>query len=207
MNRNRALGVLTLVAAVAACEPRSDLFEGVPQPTTPTVVDAGAIAYDSAAARANTERAPSPRGVRYDVPADWDARPPSSSMRVAEWGLPGAAECALFTFPGGGSVDANFERWLGQFTQPDGRSSTDVARRMSMDVRGFEVQFLQVTGTFHASNAMMNGPGETLPDHALIGAVFPTQPAPYFLKCTGPRGAIADQAEVLTEFISSFVFE
>lgn len=128
-------------------------------------------------------------------------------MRVAEWGLPASAECALFTFPGGGSVDANFERWLGQFTQPDGSSSADVARRMSMDVHGLRVEFLQVTGTFHASNPMMNGPGETLPDYALFGAVFPTQPAPTFLKCTGPRQAIADEADVLTEFVSSFAFD
>jgi hypothetical protein len=127
-------------------------------------------------------------------------------MRVAEWVLPGEAICALFSFPGGGSVDANFQRWLGQFEQPDGTPSADAARRMNMDVSGINVEFLQVTGTFNAPNAQMNGPGETFQNHGLFGAVFSTEPAPYFLKCTGPAPAIQEQAEELTEFVASFVF-
>ena len=127
-------------------------------------------------------------------------------MRIAEWALPGDAVCALFSFPGGGTVDANFERWIGQFTLPDGGDVAASARRMSMNVRGVAVEFLQVAGTFHASNPAMNGPGETLPGHALLGAVFSVSPTPYFLKCTGPEAAIQQEAEALTAFVGSFEF-
>ena len=48
-------------------------------------------------------------------------------MRVAQYGLPGpAGEATLGIFffgPGqGGSVEANIERWFGQFKQEDGHT-------------------------------------------------------------------------------------
>ena len=196
--------LLCLMAVLCGCPAASDdLLEGMPVSNDPVVLEPGPI--DGAEALP-TQPAPAANGVNYVVPETWTSRPPSSSMRVAEWVLPGEATCALFTFPGGGSVDANFQRWLGQFVQPDGSPSSEAARRMSMEVSGVNVEFLQVTGTFNAPNPQMNGPGETLPDHGLFGAVFSTEPAPYFLKCTGPAAAIQAQAEELTAFVSSFVF-
>ncbi len=193
-----------LAVALCGCPAASDdLLDGLPTEVEPIVLEPGPI---EGAAALPSQAEPTASGVTYDVPETWTGRPPASSMRVAEWALPGDAVCALFTFPGGGSVDANFQRWLGQFEQPDGTPSADVARRMSMDVSGVNVEFLQVTGTLNAPNAQMNGPGEQLPNHGLFGAVFSTQPAPYFLKCTGPAAAIQEQAEELTAFVSSFVF-
>lgn len=196
--------VFCLSAALCGCPAATeDLLEGLPTANEPVVLEPGPM--EGADSLPGTAEASDP-AVGYATPDTWTSRPPSSSMRVAEWVLPGDASCALFSFPGGGSVDANFQRWLGQFEQPDGTPSADAARRMNMEVSGVAVEFLQVTGTFNAPNPQMNGPGESLPNYGLFGAVFSTEPAPYFLKCTGPAPAIQAQAEELTAFVASFVF-
>jgi hypothetical protein len=194
-----------LLAIPGGCQAPEELLDGAPTGHVPVVVDSEALAPSEGLANSPPSRSNAGR-VSFETPDDWEERPPSNSMRVAEWSVPGDGVCALFSFPGGGTIDANFERWLGQFSQPDGSESAAAARRMTMDVRGVPVEFLQVSGTFHASNSMMNGPGEALPDHALFGAVFPVSPAPYFLKCTGPEASFQAEAEALTAFVASFEF-
>ena len=61
-----------------------------------------------------------------NVPEGWVEEEPASSMRLAQYRLPGDgagdAVLAVFHFGSnqGGSVDANIDRWYGQFSQPDG---------------------------------------------------------------------------------------
>ena len=66
--------------------------------------------------------------LKFDVPAGWVSKTPSSSMRVAEFTLPKVASDAedatvtVYYFGGqGGSVQANIDRWIGQMAQPDGK--------------------------------------------------------------------------------------
>src|SRR5262245_57282427 len=74
--------------------------------------------------------------LKYTAPSGWVTKTPSSTMRLAEWTLPRAAsdtEDGLVTiyFFGanmGGNAQANIDRWIGQFSQPDGKSSKDVAK-------------------------------------------------------------------------------
>ena len=55
------------------------------------------------------------------VPDGWMRENPSNSMRLAQFNISGKSErCELIIFSGiGGSVDANLNRWLGQFLNPD----------------------------------------------------------------------------------------
>ena len=74
-------------------------------------------------------------------------------MRLAEHRLPSAegdGTLAVFRFgPGqGGGVEANADRWLGQFQQPDGRDSRDVARLWTEEVDGLSAHLVDVSGTF-----------------------------------------------------------
>ena len=62
--------------------------------------------------------APAPWG--HNLPADWTASAARGGMRVAQFSLPGATEAdagevvVYFFNGGGGTVQANFERWAGQ---------------------------------------------------------------------------------------------
>ena len=136
--------------------------------------------------------------LRYDAPDDWVEGASESPMRVTEFLLPRVpgdaedAELVVFYFGGGGgSVEANLERWLGQMEQPDGRSSFEVASTTGFDANGLAVTVLDVPGTYVAAVS----PGATTrrdrPNFRLMAAVVETPVGPYFFKLTGPVRTVA----------------
>ena len=115
-------------------------------------------------------------GISVIVPAGWLVETPSSSMRTAEYRLPSAAgdaSLAVFRFgPGrGGGIEANIERWLGQFQQPDGRSSRDVARLWTEEIDGISAHLVDISGTFSVGT-MSGGSGEPQADYTMLGAIL-----------------------------------
>jgi hypothetical protein len=149
--------------------------------------------------------------IDYTAPEGWVSQQPSS-MRKAEFGLPGvegeqAAELAVFFFPGtGGTVQANLERWYGQFKQPDGSSTKDHAKTQEIDVNGLPVTVVYVTGTYLKSQSpmMMGGPVEEMPNHAMLAAIVETANGPWFFKATGPQKTIDHWRDSFDEFVRSF---
>src|SRR5689334_8556166 len=99
-----------------------------------------------------------PAGIKFDAPAGWVAKTPSSTMRVADWVLPKAdgdkddATLTLYYFgAGGGTVQANIDRWISQMTQPDGKATKDLARTATMtSASGLKISTFDVTGTYVA---------------------------------------------------------
>jgi hypothetical protein len=152
--------------------------------------------------------------LKYDVPQGWVAKPPASSMRVAEFTLPRAAgdaedaSLAVFFFGGqGGSVQANLDRWIGQMTQPDGRPSKDVARTTRLSPRGLPITLVDLGGTYVAEVS----PGSTerfnKPGFRLRAAVVETSDGPYFVKLTGPEKTVARWDDAFMNFLKSLRVE
>ncbi len=112
-------------------------------------------------------------------------------MRAAEYTLPAVnGEAPLMTVfyfgPGqGGSVDDNLNRWISQFSQPDGRDSNAVAKRATQQVNGMRVTTVDLTGTF-AGMSPMQAPGAPKTDQRLLGAIVEGPEGPVFFKLTGP---------------------
>ena len=137
--------------------------------------------------------------VLYDIPKGWLEEKPSGEMRKAQYKWPGTgkatdAEMAVFFFPGtGGSVEANVDRWFGQFLQPDGSSTKAKAEIKQIDVNGLAVTIVHVAGTYMKpkSPMMMGGPFDELKDYALLAAIVETANGPWFFKTTGPEKTIA----------------
>jgi hypothetical protein len=125
-------------------------------------------------------------GVKWDAPRRWAVRP-ARPMRLATYSIPAAggdredAECAVFYFgPGqGGSVDANLERWIGEFENPSS------PLRASREVRGIPIARVEVAGTYLSHGATMAQQG-TRPDYKLLGAIAQGPKGPVFFKLTGP---------------------
>ena len=91
--------------------------------------------------------------VSWDVPPDWTAVPPASSMRKAQYRVPGPGgdgECVVFFFGvgQGGDPMANAVRWAGQFSQADGRNSTEVMKTDTQKISERTKQTVEVTGTY-----------------------------------------------------------
>lgn len=146
-------------------------------------------------------------GVLVVPPAGWVAAPPSSSMRVAEYRLDGQAvgggeaSLAVFHFgPNqGGSVEANIDRWYGQFTQADGRSTRQLARRWQRTVAGIPVELVYISGNF--SGGM--GAGGALEDAAMLGAIASAPAGLFFFKMLGPRAVVDHWEDSFEAYIGS----
>src|SRR5262249_47963631 len=82
--------------------------------------------------------------LAWTVPAAWIAEKPSSSMRRAQYRVPGKAgdgECVVFYFgPGqGGDPKSNAARWAEQFTLADGKPADGAMKTSTIEVGGLSV--------------------------------------------------------------------
>jgi len=66
--------------------------------------------------------------ITLNVPTNWKAQKPTSRLRLGQFDIPAAkddkeaAELAIYSFGGGGGgINANIKRWVGQF-ESEGRS-------------------------------------------------------------------------------------
>lgn len=134
--------------------------------------------------------------LKFQAPDGWVSEQPSSSMRVAQYKLPGdAGDANLVVYyfgPGqGGSVDANLERWIGQMQQPDGSSSRAKAKTETTTVNGMNLTLLDVTGNFNAGDMTGGGgSGQATPDARMRAAVIETPRGAYYIKLVGPAKTV-----------------
>ncbi|MFC1525267.1 hypothetical protein ACFL6X_00475 [Candidatus Latescibacterota bacterium] len=145
------------------------------------------------------------------LPEGWRPVPPSSSMRAAEFVLPGSSgvgDANLAVFVGNwGSAEDNVSRWVGQFSQPDGSSSVEAAQRRAIVVgQGEEggdlpVTRVDVTGTF--SGAMGAGAGAATPDSRMLGAIVQTGATFHYLKLVGPEPTVGRWQASFDTFVAS----
>ncbi len=144
---------------------------------------------------------------RATIPSGWKEQTPTSSMRKAQYSLPGPggdAELGVFNFPGqGGSVEANIDRWIGQFSQPDGSSSKSKAKTRQKQVSGLPVTILDLSGTY--SGGMMPGMSGGAPNsgYRMVAAVVETAEGPWFFKLVGPEKTVAEWLTSMDQMLDS----
>ena len=147
--------------------------------------------------------------IAFKVPSKLQVKQPKSSMRRAQLtaqGEAGPAELVVFFFgpQGAGSTKDNIDRWIGQFTGPDGSSVTD-AKQSSSKVAGFDVTKVDVAGNFVSG---MPGAGQTGSPQAgqrMLGAIVETGGGPYYIKFIGPSATVAEHAAAFDGLIASIV--
>lgn len=126
-----------------------------------------------------------PAAVEWTVPATWKQAPNPSSMRLATYAVPHApgdsADADLSVSRAGGDVEANIDRWAGQF-----QDNPQPKRRM-LDVRGLRVILVDLEGTYASG---MGGATAPQPGWALTAAIVLTAGQPYFFKMTGPAATV-----------------
>lgn len=143
------------------------------------------------------------------APADWTIKPVTSSMRAADFVLPAkpGAEAELIVYyfgeNGAGSVDDNLDRWLGQFQQPDGKKSRDVAKIEKAKFGGQDATYVSVTGRFVAP--AMPGATENVDkaDQALLAAIVASPSGPYYFKLVGAKSTVDAQAGAFRKMLES----
>ncbi|MEI8294152.1 MAG: hypothetical protein WCG66_09215 [bacterium] len=130
----------------------------------------------------------------FERPAGWKWITPSGPMRRAQLEVPGTdnekADVTFFHFGSGqgGGIEANIDRWLGQF-QGGSSSRSESAQGRT------RIYFVQASGTFQSG--MPGGPTTPLENQALFGAIIAdAESGDVFVKMTGPK-ALVDSASVL----------
>lgn len=148
-------------------------------------------------------------GLWAMVPAGWVDRVPSSSMRLAEIEIPAAegdpeaGTLTVFYFGAdqGGSVQMNLDRWYGQFEQPDGRNSKDVALLENMKAGTMDVVMVDLSGTMLQSS-MPNAPQTgNQTNWRMLAAIVSSAEGPYFFKATGPNKTMEQNRDKMRQFI------
>ncbi|HJR58218.1 MAG TPA: hypothetical protein VJ813_02425 [Vicinamibacterales bacterium] len=148
----------------------------------------------------------------FDAPPAWKTRPAASTMRVAEFIVPRAkgdtedAEVIVYFFGGsGGSVDANIQRWIGQFQQPSGQAAAGA--RSTFTVGKLKVTAVDVSGTYVAEVRPGATERHNKPGFRMRAAVVETPKGPYFVKFTGPAATVKQASASFDQFVKSFRFQ
>jgi len=147
--------------------------------------------------------------IAFRVPPKWEAQQPESSMRRAQLGASGSAgpaELIVFFFgaQGAGSAQANIDRWIGQFSNPDGSPVSD-AKQTSSQISGLEVTKLEVAGQYASAMGAQGQPQAPQTGQRLIAAIVSTAGGPYYFKFLGPDASVKENAAAFDQVIASIV--
>jgi hypothetical protein len=139
--------------------------------------------------------------ITLTAPTGWRRTPPSSSFVMAEFQLPRAegddADGRLTVSSAGGSLEANIDRWKGQFIP-----LAKQAPQEEIDVNGLKATIVDFSGNFNDQRGPF-APAVQRPDYRMIAAIIPVNGQLHFIKATGPQKTIASHADKIHEFIRS----
>ena len=150
--------------------------------------------------------------LKLTAPAGWEKVKPTSGIVEHEFNVApseGDELPARVTVMGaGGSIDANIDRWIGQFTQPDGGNTKERAKIEKKEIAGQEVHRVDLSGTYDDSRGPFSGKGVKRPGYRMLAAIIKTKDrGNYFVKLYGPAKTIGDQAKAFDTMIGSLKVE
>ena len=142
-------------------------------------------------------------GLNFKFDAPWAEAPTSGMFRAGTLaakmeGLDAPLEAVFYHFPGpggGGGVQANIDRWLGQF------ASKPESKTEEIEVGGKKITLVTATGTYNDGPPM--GAKTPRENYTLIAAIVPTEDSNIFIKLAGPKEAIAKVADGFKKMATS----
>ena len=146
--------------------------------------------------------------ITWKIPAGWASGGPPGTMQKARYMAPpvaGEKEAAVVTVfyfgPGmGGTVEANIERWIGQFKNIDRKTVKQTERAMG----GMTHHIVEIPeGNFESG--MMSGMPSPGPQagYGMLGAVVEGTSGKYFFKMVGPKHTVASHKPAFFELLES----
>lgn len=220
MLRRTAVIALVLPLALACSDKSEDQAKPADgaksEPATP---EAKAGAQDSKQAAGDAAEAeelgPNPRevepsgetreevvdGLVLQVPKEWERVPARSSMRKAEFVVPGPGgdvRMIVYRFPGGaGGASKNIERWKAQITTKPGEEP----KSQTLDVNGLTIGTVDSSGAY-VGQSMPGAPAQPpIADARLFAAAIEGSGDPYYLKLVGQAATVDVWAEAWTKVL------
>ena len=153
--------------------------------------------------------AASAAGLRWTPPAGWKDEG-SKPMRAASYSVAAAAgdreggDCAVFFFGAGqgGDIDANIQRWKGQFRQPGGKPVEAQVRKRT--VHGLPVTTVETSGEYLGMGGPMAAKAGAKAGYRMLGAIVEGPGGNVFVKFVGPAGTVAANQQKFEQLLASF---
>lgn len=188
--RSCCLILLTLLAA--GCQ-------GTGEKMTSDSVSTVALAFDK---------------LRFEVPTDWESQKPSSDSRKAQYELTGpddaiAASLVVYYFgPGGaGNIQANIDRWVGQFSDSDGQPPREQSKISERTVADMRIHSVDVSGRYIAEVTPGSEKRYDHPDYRMMAAIIESPDGRYYIKAVGPRKTIDQHEQAIVMFLDSVRYD
>jgi hypothetical protein len=199
--QNLRIILLSSVLALAGCSQKTQSGK---------VAESGGLKPE-AAHSADTLPAPSgAEGLKFTPGTGWIAEAPSSSSRKAQYKLPRAegdsedAGLVIYYFNGGGGTpQANADRWIADFAGPDGKAAAPAAKITHKTVNKIPLTIVDVSGTYASSMGMTQQGGKPKSGIRLLGAIAEAGNGPWFIKLTGPEQTVAKWKPSFDSFLDS----
>ena len=147
-------------------------------------------------------------GLQWTAPREW-TNLGTAPMRAATYKVPlaagdhGAAECVVYFFGKGqgGPIDANIERWRGQFRTSSGKPAVAAIRKRV--VHGLPVTAIDVSGEYTGMSGPVGEPS-AVAGYRLLGAILENPGGNVFLKFTGPLRTVTANQAAFEKLLASF---
>lgn len=145
------------------------------------------------------------------APQGWQRKQPSSGIVQHEFMIPkaegDAADGRMTVMGAGGSIDANIDRWLGQFLDADGKKlAKDKAKIDKKQIAGEDLVIVDLSGTYLDKPGGPFAPGAAVERknyRMLAGVVVTKKLGNYFFKFYGPDKTIEAHEDAFLTMLES----
>lgn len=147
--------------------------------------------------------------LRYSVPvaAHWQAQPPASNFRLAQFRVPAApgasdGEVVVFHFGAGqgGSAAANIARWSSQFTGADGKPVSPKGEAFS--VGALPATLVELSGSYARGVGGINSAPK--PQQMLLAAVVEAPEGNVIFQLHGDRATVEANRRAFVEMVKGW---
>jgi len=133
------------------------------------------------------------------IPDSWHEETASNSMRVTQFSLKNHPEYEVVVSYFGNNanmVEANIQRWKGQFTEQE--------EYQELDVNNKELTGIRILGTFKLKAFPMAQDFTETPDYGTLAAILPSKEGPYYLKLTAPGDVIKAETPTFIKVLNTY---
>lgn len=137
--------------------------------------------------------------VRFDRPEGWSYSRPEDGVRAAQLEKKSSGAPLRITFtrfpPGsGGTVQANVDRWIGQFLGTDSPAEVQTPADAAL-----ALTLVKITGVMRGGTP--GGPAKDSPDTLLLGAILQAPDGLVVVKLSGPKAAVSREEKIFSELV------
>ena len=143
--------------------------------------------------------------LQLTIPDGWPKKKPQNNIIEYEFAAPKVdpdeTDGRVTLMGAGGSIEANLERWTGQFETPDGGAVKPKLTQQKL--AGCDVHLLDISGTYK-DKPPFSGTEVKRPGYRMLAAIISSKDqGNYFIKLYGPQKTVSENEKAFARMIDS----